>query len=892
MAETFTEKLKLSKRDTGDLNWGQGANANLEAVDAHSQQAILRPPRTLLATLGSGAVGANLTGNTAYFYKATAVNAAGETTEGKIPAIVEAQVTQPATPLPVIIQWDTVKGATSYKIYKAAASGLEKLLASVSGESTSTFTDDGNTATDPGISVPASNTARTSVSKIVAGNNITITPVDGTGEVTINAAGAAGPADASDVVKGISKLSVAPAVAANPIAVGDNDSRNSNSRTPAGTASGDLSGSYPSPTVAKLQTKAVSALAPTDGQVLKYNAANVQWEPATPAAGGGGYATVVVAAPTGIAATDTTNIQNALNSASTQGGGTVLLREGTYKINATLTVPAKVTLKGMGAKATVISADTTVTGAVDETWESPPMVILADEQSAIEDMTLDDNARTETNRWAEVKSKAARDAFIRRCRFVAKASGVWTGSSNLALPLREVCIDESVFEPAASVLSTHFSIESFGKTFARNCHFLNKKLNVNGHSSDTSGGGTGNSRAAFQNCFFEITTGNSHSLVNGINVLVDGCNFRIIDTYAAASTTISLGENSVFTNNHIDVSYTTTASAVINLQGSPFAEHRCVVSANRIKGSNFTDGIRLTSNKGRNTIADNQIDDAASYGIRLMAESQSGGTASSNNVIVGNRTNVIRLESWGSVSTDPSGNLIVANKAAISNASLAVNTIVDTFITGLRKLGEAAALAGDVKLEAGSNITMTQDAVNNKISIAAAAGGAWTKIADVSLAEWWSTSGTIAVPAGDADLFKLLLEVNQADGGALTLNMFVNGRLTLTDYYSQKLLIDGASVTADRANSPRIAEFLAGQIGFVEMIFGPTHDTVSGNVRFSVLQPQGSPLGVSIPKIILYQWLHTLQMAQYPVNDLESIVIKPAGGQAAGGSRLRLYKLV
>ena len=35
MAETFTDKLKLSKRDTGDLNWGQGANANLDAMDAY-----------------------------------------------------------------------------------------------------------------------------------------------------------------------------------------------------------------------------------------------------------------------------------------------------------------------------------------------------------------------------------------------------------------------------------------------------------------------------------------------------------------------------------------------------------------------------------------------------------------------------------------------------------------------------------------------------------------------------------------------------------------------------------------------------------------------------------------------------------------------------------------
>ena len=675
MAETFTEKLKLSKRDTGDLNWGQGANANLEALDAHTQQALLRPPRTLLATLGSGAVGTNLAGNTAYFYKVTALNAAGETTEGKIPSIVEAQVTQPSTPLPVILQWETVKGASGYRIYKSTASGQEKFLAMVLGESVSAYTDGGNIAVNPSISVPAANTAKTSVGKIAAGLGISIDPPHGTGEeVLVSNAG----------VIGLRKLGEADSLA------------------------GDV----------KLEAGTNIALTQDAGE-------NKIVIASTGGGGPSGYATIVVAAPTGTAATDTVNIQNALNTASTQGGGTVLLREGTYKINATLIVPAKVTLKGMGAKATVISADTTVTGAVDEGWESPPMVILADEQSAIEDATLDDNARMETNRWAGVKSKSARDAFVRHCHFISKASGVWAGSPNLAAPLREVYIEDSVFEPAASVLSTHFSIESFGKTFARGCHFLNKKLNIYGHSSDTSGGGTGNSRAAFQNCFFEITTGSSHALVNGDNVLIDGCNFRIIDTYASSSTLITLGENSVFTNNHIDVSYTTTASAVVNLQGSPFAEHRCVVSGNRIKGSNFTEGIRLTSNKGRNTITDNQIDDAASYGIRLYGESTSGGTAPSNNVIVGNRANVIRLES-GSVS-NPSGNLIVANKAAISDASGAVNTIADTFVTGLRKLGEASAFTGDVKLKAGTNVTLTHDAVNNAIEIAAAGGAAGVK---------------------------------------------------------------------------------------------------------------------------------------------------------------------
>ena len=58
-----------------------------------------------------------------------------------------------------------------------------------------------------------------------------------------------------------------------------NDSRLSDSRAPNGSASGDLSGSYPSPTVAKLQGRGVSVTAPADGQVLRYNNGTSQWEP-------------------------------------------------------------------------------------------------------------------------------------------------------------------------------------------------------------------------------------------------------------------------------------------------------------------------------------------------------------------------------------------------------------------------------------------------------------------------------------------------------------------------------------------------------------------------------------------------------------------------------------
>lgn len=52
-----------------------------------------------------------------------------------------------------------------------------------------------------------------------------------------------------------------------------------------GTVGGDLSGTLPNPTVAKLQGRAVAATAPTNGQVLAWVTANSDWEPTSTAIG-------------------------------------------------------------------------------------------------------------------------------------------------------------------------------------------------------------------------------------------------------------------------------------------------------------------------------------------------------------------------------------------------------------------------------------------------------------------------------------------------------------------------------------------------------------------------------------------------------------------------------
>jgi hypothetical protein len=98
---------------------------------------------------------------------------------------------------------------------------------------------------------------------------------------------------------------------------------------------------------------------------------------------------------------DSTAIQSAINSVASGGGGVVTLERGTYVINATLTIPSYVTLKGQGIDVTILRLKNGANQSVITTTDTSSLISGNTAGGAkywgVTDLTIDGNKTNNTS---------------------------------------------------------------------------------------------------------------------------------------------------------------------------------------------------------------------------------------------------------------------------------------------------------------------------------------------------------------------------------------------------------------------------------------------------------------------------------------------------------------
>lgn len=134
-----------TRQDALDATFGYvSVSATGSSTEPPAPQQISSPSGV---TAGTATSGGSLTASSTYYYVVTATNSLGET-------MGSSEVSQSTTSSnkTIPLSWSQVTGATGYKVYRGTSSGSEVFLTSVSGGSTTSYTDSGSAT--PGSAVP------------------------------------------------------------------------------------------------------------------------------------------------------------------------------------------------------------------------------------------------------------------------------------------------------------------------------------------------------------------------------------------------------------------------------------------------------------------------------------------------------------------------------------------------------------------------------------------------------------------------------------------------------------------------------------------------------------------------------------------------------------------
>lgn len=199
-------------------------------------------------------------------------------------------------------------------------------------------------------------------------------------------------------------------------------------RSPTGSAGGDLSGTYPNPSVAKINGNAVSSSSPSTGNSLVWN--GTSWAPATATALPKFGGILSVDAVNGNDATGTVNgspfltISAAITYINTNSltGVTVWIFPGTYNLTSNLTIPDTCSIRGVSLQ----------TCKLQRTATANATMIVMGENTRLEDLSITLTSSTSGVNLVGISAPGTTSVTskVRTCVITVDNSSVGTGTTS------------------------------------------------------------------------------------------------------------------------------------------------------------------------------------------------------------------------------------------------------------------------------------------------------------------------------------------------------------------------------------------------------------------------------------------------------------------------------